>query len=247
MSPKSSSKSSASKSKSSGRKGGKSSSNNVGLWIVGISIGVVVLAIGILALNSRQSSASAIAAPDVPEEWLDRSSMGNPEAAVVIETWEDFLCPACRDWSTEMKTRVVNDFVKSGLVRMEFHHFPLESHAPGSMMAALASECAADQGAFWVYHDRLFQVQAAGQSAYQMERLVQYANDLGLDGNQLTQCLTGQKYASAVNDSYTQAISKGLNSTPSVVVNGKVMADPFDYRALSAEIDALLEASEGSD
>ena len=143
MSPKSSSKS-----KSGSRKRGKSGSNNIGLWIIGISVGVVVLAVAVLAVSSRQPTASAIAAPDVPEEWLDRNSMGNPDAAVVVEAWEDFLCPACRDWNSDIKPRLVNDYVKPGLVRFEFHHFPLASHAPGSTMAALASECAADQGGF---------------------------------------------------------------------------------------------------
>lgn len=240
MSPKSSSKG-----KSSSRKSG--SSSNIGLWIVGISVGVVVLAIAALAFSSRPQTSAAIAAPDVPENWLDRSSMGDPEAPVVIETWEDFLCPSCRQWASDVKPRVINDYVKSGLVRLEFHHFPLTSHAPGSTMAALASECAADQGAFWVYHDRLFQVQSAGQSAYQMERLVNYADDLGLDANELTQCMTSQKYTAAVSDSYNQAVSSGLNATPSVVVNGKVMENAFDYRAIQAEVDAIVEASGSGD
>lgn len=242
MSPKSSRKA-----KSSGRKGGTSSSGNIGLWIVGISVGVVLLAVAVLAISNRPQSSAAIAAPDVPEEWLDRTAMGDPDAPVVVETWEDFLCPACRQWADEVKPRVINDYVKDGLVRLEFRHFPLASHAPGSTMSAMASECAADQGAFWVFHDRLFQVQAAGQSAYQMERLVDYAEDLGLDATEFTRCMTSQTYTAQVSDSYNQAVSRGLNSTPSVVVNGQVMENPFDYRALRAEIDSLLEASQGGE
>ncbi len=242
MSPKSSSKT-----KSKGRSSGTSGSSNIGLWIIGISIGVVALVIAVLAFTNRQQTSSVIAAPEVPEEWLDRKSMGDPEAAVVVETWEDFLCPACRDWGSQIKPRLINDYVKTGLVRMEFNHFPLASHAPGSTMAAMASECAADQGAFWPYHDRLFQVQTAGQSAYLMERLVGYAEDMDLDGVELTRCMTSQQYTADVNDSYNQAVAKGLNSTPSIVVNGKVMENPFDYRALQAEIDSQLEASGSGD
>lgn len=238
MSPKTSTKS-----KSSGRK--SRASSNIGLWIVGISIGVVALVIAVLAFSSNRQTATAIAAPDVPEEWLERNSMGNPEAAVVVEAWEDFLCPACEEWTRQIKPRLVEDFVKPGLVRFEFHHFPLQMHAPGATLAALASECAADQGGFWIYHDRLFQVQRGGQPAYQLERLVEYADELGLDREQLLQCMTSQQYMADVNDSYNQAVAQGLNSTPSVIVNGKLMADPYDYRALSAEIDALLESSDG--
>jgi protein-disulfide isomerase len=233
----------SSKSKSSRRRGGKSSSSNIGLWIVGISAAVVILVVAIMVVTSNRQTASAIAAPDVSPEWLDRSAMGNPEATVVIQTWEDYLCPACRQWAQQVKPRVIEDLVKPGLVRMEFKHFPLQSHAPGSTMAALASECAADQGGFWVYHDRLFQVQDRGQPAYAFDRLVEYANELGLNGNELAQCMTSQRYAAQVNDSFNQAISQGLNATPSVVINGKVMQNPFDYAEIRAEVDQLLESS----
>lgn len=241
MSPKT-----TSKTRSSRRKGRSSGgSNNIGLWIVGISGAVVALAIVVLIFANNRNTASAIAAPDVPTEWLDRTSMGNPDAAVVIETWEDFMCPGCKEWSRSVKPKVIEDYVKAGLVRMEFNQFPLQMHAPGANMAANASECAADQGAFWTYHDRLFQVQERGQPAYQFERLVQYADELGLDRSEFSTCMTSQKYASDVADSVTRATANGLSSTPSVIINGRVMPDPFNYRAIQAEFDMLLEASDG--
>lgn len=238
MSPKS-----PTKSKSARRKGSKSGSNNIGLWIIGISAVVVIAVIAVVAISSNRKTATAIAAPDVQAEWLDRSVMGNPDAVVVVQTWEDFLCPACKDWGQQMKPRLVEEYVKPGLVRMEFRHFPLQAHAPGSTMSALASECAADQGGFWVYHDRLFQVQDRGQAAYQIDRLLEYADELGLDGNELAQCMNSQKYATEVNESFNQAIAQGLNATPSIVVNGKVMQNPFDYDEMKAEIEQLLESS----
>jgi protein-disulfide isomerase len=241
MSPKSSSKS-----KSRSRKGSSSGSSNVGLWIIGISVGLVVLVIGILAFTSNRKPSIAIAAPDLPAEWLDGKSMGNPDAAVVIQAWEDFVCPSCREWTTSVEPKLIEDYVKTGLVRLEFHQFPLQMHAPGASMAANASECAADQGGFWPYHDRLFQVQPAGQSAYTLERLVEYADGLGMSGDELMQCMTAQTHAADVLDSYNQAVSMGLGGTPSIILNGQLVQDAYDYRALKANIDSLLEASQGS-
>ena len=55
--------------------------------------------------------------------------------------------------------------------------------------------------------------------------------------------MSGQNYAAQVNDSVNQALALGLNATPSVLVNGKRMTDPYDYEALQQEIDQLLAAA----
>ncbi len=230
------------KSRVSPKKNTKPQSNSIGLWIVGVSVAVVVLVVALMMISSRQN-VIAVEAPDVQPEWIDRTVMGNPDAAVVVQAWEDFLCPSCMQWTQMIEPRLVEDYVKPGLVRFEFRQFPLQSHAPGSINAALASECAADQGGFWVYHNRLFQAQNDGQSGYTLDRLVQYADEVGLDGRTLLQCMSGQDYATQVNDSVNQALALGLNATPSVLVNGKLMTDPYDYDALQQEIDQLLAAA----
>jgi protein-disulfide isomerase len=222
------------------KKGAKS--NSIGLWIVGVSVAVVVLVVALMMISNRQS-VIAVEAPDVQSEWIVRTTMGNPDAVVVVQAWEDFLCPSCMQWTQLIEPQLVEDYVKPGLVRFEFRQFPLQSHAPGSINAALASECAADQGGFWIYHHRLFQAQNDGQSGYTLDRLVQYADEVGLDGRTLLQCMSSQKYAAQVNDSVNQALALGLNATPSVLVNGKRMADPYDYAALQQEIDRLIAAA----
>ncbi len=229
------------KSATSSKKKAKAQSN-IGLWIIGVSALVILLVVVLMIFNSR-SNAVAIEAPDVPAEWLDRTAMGNPEATVVVQAWEDFFCPSCRQWTANVEPRLVTDYVQPGKVRLEFHQFPLNGHAPASYNGAQASECAADQGGFWVYHHRLFQAQDDGQAGYTLDRLVQYADDLGLDGRELLQCMSAQTYVDQVADSADQALALGLNATPSVIVNGKVMTDPFDYNALQQEIDQLLAAS----
>jgi len=213
-------------------------------WIIGAGVFFVLLIVLIVIVNNRSSRIEPIALPDMPAEWINRNVMGNPDAAVTVQTWEDFMCPACQQWGPRVREQLINDYIKTGKVRMEFHHFPLPIHAPGSEMGAMAAECAADQNVFWPYHDRLFQeAERGGQPALQLERLVSYAKDMGLDDKEFLQCMTSQKYRDEVTASVTEATSLGLNSTPSVLVNGQVMENPFDYNALKAEIDRLLEAA----
>ena len=219
-----------------------SSKRSLTPWIIGAGVLFILLIVLAVFLNERSATAT-IEPPAVEGEWVNRTQLGNPEATVTVEAWEDFLCPACGDWAQTIEPRLVAEYVETGDVILEFNQFPLQMHAPGAIMGAQASECAADQGAFWPYHDRLF-VEAAsrGQAGFQLERLIDYAGDLDLDEDEFRACMTSQKYRSAVDASVSEAIRLGFNSTPSVLVNGQPM-DPFNYDALKAEIDRLLAES----
>jgi protein-disulfide isomerase len=234
-------KSTSSRSKRTSRHSQKN--NNIGLWIVGIAAVIVVGVVAIVGFNSGRSSA-AVTPPDLPAEWLDQSAMGNPEAAVTVQAWEDFLCPACGQWTEQVKPRLFEEYIKTGKVRFEFHHFPLQIHAPGAQLGAMAAECADDQNAFWPYHDRLFQIaQRSGQSGFTLDGLVQTAQEMGLDEREFFQCMSGQVHLPAVNDSVNQAVALGLNATPTILINGAPAADPFNYGQITAEIDQLLAAA----
>ena len=73
--------------------------------------------------------------------------------------------------------------------------------------------------------------------------LVQYADDLGLDSRQLLDCMSSQKYRDEAAASANEAVSLGLNATPSILVNGVKMENPFDYDELKRLIaDAQAQA-----
>lgn len=212
-------------------------------WLIGAGVLFVLLIIFAVFINSR-SSAVTVTEREVADAWQERTSLGDPEAVVTVQAWEDFLCPACQQWTATIEPRLEEEFVNTGLVRLEFRQFPLNIHAPGAQMSAMASECAADQGAFWTYHDRVFQEAASdGQAGTTLDRLVRYADDLSLDVDEFRTCMTTQKHRAAVDASVNEAVALGLNSTPSILVNGKVMENPFNYDELAGEINRLLEAA----
>ncbi len=155
-----------------------SSKRSLTPWIIGAGVLFILLIVLAVVLNERGTSAT-IEPPAVEDAWLNRAQLGNPEATVTVQAWEDFLCPACGEWARTIEPRLVAEYVETGDVILEFRQFPLQMHAPGAAMGAQASECAADQGAFWPYHDRLFAEAASrGQAGFQLERLVDYAGDL---------------------------------------------------------------------
>lgn len=220
----------------------RGSSSNVGLWLIGGSVLILALVVTLIILNQR-SVVAPVAQPDLPAEWINRDVMGSPDAKVVVQGWEDFLCPSCQSWTGTIKPQLVNDYIKTGKVRFEYHQFPLQQHAPGAQMAAQASLCAADAGKFWPMHDRLFQMAATrGQPGVTYDAVVQYAIELGIDRDSFMSCISSSAYQDEIVQSLNMAAQLGLNSTPSIIINGKLMPDPGNYNSIKAEIDAALAA-----
>lgn len=218
------------------------SSSKIGLWLIGASVAIVAIVVGIIVFNETRVRSAPVAQPDVPAEWINRNSVGSPDAKVVVQAWEDFLCPSCQDFFRTVKPRIFEDYVKTGQVRYEFHHFPLQQHAPGAYNSALATECAADQGMFWPYHDKVFQVATVDQQrGVQPERLIEYAGAMGMNTQEFTSCFSGNQHQDTIASSLEQAQQLQLSFTPSILVNGQLMQQ-WDYGSVKAAIDAALAA-----
>lgn len=107
---------------------------------------------------------------------------------------------------------------------------------PESQWAAEASECAADQGRFWEYHDLLY----AGQNgenlgAFSKANLKKFAVELGMDAEAFALCLDTGKYAAQVRADTAFAQSLGISGTPAFLVSGRPImgAQPFEtFRTL---------------
>lgn len=110
-------------------------------------------------------------------------------------------------------------------------------------MSANAAECAADQNAFWPYHDRLFaQISAQGAAAVTIENMRTLASEFTLDENAFTTCMTQQTHNQEIQASVNEAIALGLPGTPSILVDGQRL-DSLDYAALSSAVNAALAAA----
>jgi protein-disulfide isomerase len=132
-------------------------------------------------------------------------------------------------------------------VRFSYQHIILLG--PESQLAAEASECAADQGAFWDYHDRLFDAQQGkNKGAYRTENLIRYAAELGLETVTFSNCLDTGIYTQTVREESATAASLGIRGTPSFLINGRPLigAQPFEVfqQYIEAEISKVRSSSE---
>ena len=134
--------------------------------------------------GSRPASLTPLAVDelDLPAAWIDGTSLGSPDAPIVVQVWHDYFCPSCAQWAANVEPDIVNTYVRNGQVRLEFHHFPLGQHEPGGSRTALAALCAADQGLFYRFQHRLFKLSAElGQADLTTAALVGAAGELGMD------------------------------------------------------------------
>ncbi len=219
---------------------------SVGVLLIG---GLALLAAAIalvlvVASSNQQPAAEGAVYAGIPPEWQNRNVLGNPEAPVTVQAWEDFRCPACAAFNQMVKPALVENYIASGEAKLEFRHFPLQQHEPGASLAAQASECAADQGQFWSYHDRIFQETQRGPSAFIAEKLIEYAVELELNEKSFSSCLLNQTHLAGVSESMQAARAAGLGGTPSVLVDGIPVTNPLDYDSVAAAIDDRLTAGQ---
>lgn len=158
---------------------------------------------------------------------------GNKNASVTLIEFSDFECPFCGRFEPTVNQALAEYGDK---IRLVYKHFPLESIHPQARPAAEASECAAEQGKFWEYHDELFKNQDRLTNAYYGE----LAKQLGLDVNKFNTCVTSGKGKAKVDADYQQGIQAGVQGTPHTLVNGIAVSGAVPYASLKAQIDAAL-------
>lgn len=143
-----------------------------------------------------------------------------------------------------MERQVIDTYVATGQARFEYYHYIVVDSIVGgseSRRAAEASECANEQGAFWDYHAMLFTNQRGeGQGAFGDRRLKAFADALGLDTGKFNACFDSGRYAAAVRDDEALGRSLGVESTPTVFVNGARVANPWDFGEFQRLIEAAL-------
>lgn len=164
----------------------------------------------------------------------DQPSKGNVDASVTIVTFTDFQCPSCAQQHPVLE-RLVSEF--GNRVRLVVRDFPLSQHADAPK-AAEAAEAAREQGKYWEYVAVLFR----NQSALEVNKLKQYATELGLDRARFDAALDTRKFAEKVERDVLDGQKLGVNGTPTFYINGKRVSER-SYEGMKATIEAALKAT----
>lgn len=175
--------------------------------------------------------------PEYDDPNPPRAIKGGTVAKVVVEEFGDFQCPACGQAYPVLKALAEQ---YGNRVQWKYYHFPLISIHPFAFNAALAAECANDQGKFWEYHDTLFE----NQQKLGKGDLNTYAGEVGLDTELFKACLNSRAKTETVRGDLAFGDSRGVQSTPTIFLDGERL---HNYSSLESRLQTLFAEEENSD
>jgi protein-disulfide isomerase len=163
---------------------------------------------------------------------------GAGDAPLTLVEYGDFECPYCGAAYPIVKEiqRMMGE-----RMRFAFRQFPITTSHPHAEAAAEAAEAAAQQGAFWEMHDRLFE----NQKRLRDEDLLSYAAELRLDVDRFRRELAEHLHADRVHEDFFSGVRSGVNGTPTFFINGARHDDSFDIDTLLNALEAAAAAEVG--
>lgn len=158
-----------------------------------------------------QPTTTALSAPTVS---IADPQIGAENPTVTIIEFADFSCDACKTSSTTL-AQLLNTYPDD--VRIVWKDFPNETKDAEATIAAVAARCAAEQGAFWQYHDELY----SRQSQLSSTTYANIAEALELNTTAFNTCLTNSKTLPLVRKSFEEGLALSITATPTLFINGE--------------------------
>ena len=135
----------------------------------------------------------------------------------------------------ETEPKIIRSYIVSGRAKLVYRH--LLQLGPGSLRTAEASECAADQGAFWPMHDALYARQAQVNASSNLDQtLAGFARDLHLDVATFSACLAGHTHVAAIQADYRAGERAGVRFRPTFDVNGRRLTGALPFATFQQAI-----------
>lgn len=189
---------------------------------------------GLEGLRKKWTVNLSFAAPAFVLELDDGISpaKGSAKPAVTIVEFSDFECPFCSEVQATLK-QVMQSYGKD--VRLVFKHLPLEGHR-NSLPAARAAYCAGEQDRFWEFHDALFTSRNLSPAFFE-----EVAARIGLGLPKFQACLNSEHSRAAIVKDIETARLFRIDSTPSFIVNGKLVKGALGF----ADFQKIIERELG--
>ncbi len=171
--------------------------------------------------------------------------LGNTNAPLTMIEFGDYQCTYCKKFFSETEGSIIENYVKTGKVKIMFKDFIVVGG--DSTNAANAAHCANDQKMFWSYHSILYNNwDGEGTGWASFERLHEFANELELDMNEFSKCMSESKWEELINSSQTDGRIIGVTATPTFFIidqsnNILKITGAQPYAVFEEVFDSLLE------
>jgi protein-disulfide isomerase len=164
----------------------------------------------------------------------------------------DYECPFCKRFADETLPQIKSEYVDTRKVKLVMRDLPLSFHE-NAHKESQAAECAREQGgdtAYFKYHDEIFKRTTSNGTGLALDQLSLIANDLGLNGSALQECLDSEKYKAEVDKDLADASLYGANGTPTFFIGksdsqgkfqGTILVGAQPFAAFKTIIDEQLK------
>jgi protein-disulfide isomerase len=213
----------------SGKNAAKGGKDNFTRYLV---IGVVVLVVGIMVvptlLSKNKSVSEAIPSSVSAENGYAIEFNSELTNLPVVDVYEDFQCPVCQQFEA-LNGKYINSLVTEKKAIVRFH--ALSFLGPESVRAANGAACANDEGKFLDYHLGMYAnlPRAENSGEWSNERIIEIAAASGISSSSFESCVNDMKYEGWVGKVAEAGSKSGVNSTPTVFVNGKEIDRNSEY------------------
>ncbi|GAA5004302.1 DsbA family protein [Actinopolymorpha pittospori] len=157
--------------------------------------------------------------------------VGKANAPVVVEMFEDFACPHCKEFENDAE-QTLNQQVDAGKARVIYYPLTLTEFGRPTQLAANAFACAANDGKAREMHDALY---ANYSQTWTNAQLVDLGKSIGLNSGTFRSCVNGDSFSSWVQSIGETGNKRGVQGTPTIFVNGKQL-DPQDTSATGLKL-----------
>lgn len=166
----------------------------------------------------------------------DLLSAGPVDAPVALVVFSDYQCGFCAKWSDETLPLML-ERAEAGELRIEWRDVNI--FGEDSERAALASYAAAQQGAFWEFHEALF---PGGEKLSDLSEaaLISLADSLGLDTAQFSADMASDEAAAEIAQNAKLGLDLGAFSTPSFILGGTALVGAQPTEVFTSTLDAAL-------
>ncbi len=191
-----------------------------------------------------RAETTAVASRAATDSNITRADLARIQGSSAAPLWvievSDFQCPYCKQWHDQTYTAFLNQYVKTGKVRLAYVNFPLGIHVH-AFPAAEAAMCAGAQDKFWPMHDALFATQTRWENLPTPATFFDsLAQSTGVDMKRWRDCVTSGKMRPLIEADHDRAQRAGVSATPSFMIGDKLLAGAMPLDELQKAIDSAM-------
>ncbi|MFN3212137.1 MAG: thioredoxin domain-containing protein [Henriciella sp.] len=204
--------------------------------------------IALTACGAADSSNAQEGTSGTSELALTDITLGDADAPITIVEYASWTCPACLQFHNDVIPMLKADYVETGKVKFVFREYPTPP-ANISVAGFLLARCAGEDR-YYEAIDDLFLAQTnilnLARSGGDIEGALRaLATSYGIEGDGFTDCLSNKDVTYAISESVMKGDSQGVNSTPTVFLNGEKLQG-YDWRTADG-MKALLDEKLGAE